>query len=296
MVGVTVGNFDGMHLGHQTLIETLLQEVQSCAGRRRKVLFSFYPHPATVLRPEASSSSPLMPVREKYEFARAQGCDLMFSPHFTRAFSMLTPEEFVSQYFVKALQAKVIVVGYDWKFGKSRSGDTDLLQEMGKKWGFKVVVVSPVMVHGVRVSTSAVKAALESGDLGQVRALLGREFSISGKVCHGDQRGRTLGFPTANIDENRVLPKNGVYVTRVEVDSKWYPSVTNVGVRPTFGGSGRRLVEVHLLEGLHWNLYRKRITVQFVERLRDELTFSSVSELKDAITEDVKRSREVLEV
>ena len=294
LVGVTIGNFDGLHLGHQALFAVLHERLRVLSGSRQKaevypVLFTFHPHPRNVLLKLRGASAvtetlPVSSLRAKVTQAAENGFRLCVSAHFTKAFAALTPEDFAERFIVQGLGAKLVVVGHDWAFGRGRSGSVDVLREIGEKRGFEVVVVPPVEVDGVRVSTTLLREALARGDMKSARALLGRRYSIADRVRHGERRGTQLGFQTANLEPPGVLlPANGVYAGWARVGGAVLPAVANLGVRPTFG-EGRRVLEVHLLDGLQSttrvDLYGERLELEFEDRIRDERRFSGVVDLK----------------
>ncbi|MCC6219714.1 MAG: riboflavin biosynthesis protein RibF [Deltaproteobacteria bacterium] len=305
IVGVCIGNFDGFHRGHQQLFRTLEDSLSSLTRAQGKlplkVLLTFEPHPKRVIselsigetlsRPEYWR---LTSIRKKIELASEFGFDYFFAARFSRGFSQLAPKTFVERILRNPLSPKIVVVGEDWSFGKNRGGNVELLSNMGLEMGFQVLAVSPVLWEGKKISSTMVKDALGAGDLKRVRVLLGRNFSLSGKVRKGTARGRKLGFRTANMRFYcQVLPRDGVYATYAELDGEKIPSVSNVGVRPTFG-AGERLVETHLLIDGGRELLSKNISVEFVERIRDEICFPSEDQLRAQIEKDVKRARDVL--
>ena len=305
-VGVTIGNFDGMHLGHQGLFRELDSQLQSRAGNEAKVkaLMTFTPHPRRVLskRPrEELVADPsfwtISSQRRKIQLAAEMGFDFFVLLRFTPSFASLSPEEFVRRYIVQALQADVVVVGYDWSFGKGRSGTVETLSALSAQYDFHAEIVEPVLVAGDRVSSSTVKAALASGDLQSIQRQLGRHFEVEGIVRHGEKRGRTLGFPTANLrPREQLLPPDGVYATyvRIEGDETRYAAASSLGVRPVFEKQGERLLEAYLLDQQGIDLYGKRIRVEFVEKLRDEQNFDSLDDLLVAMKQDVANVRRIL--
>lgn len=284
-VGVTIGNFDGMHLGHQALFHALHNRLAAVAQAKElsatSVMMTFSPHPQLVLadRPkEEFDADPrfwlITPLLEKIELARVFGFDYLFRAKFTRAFSQLSPKEFVEQYIVQALHAQLVVVGHDWSFACGKQGGSFELAELGKQFGYETLVVPPVLCDEERVSSSTVRDALAQGRLEQLEKLLGRPFEISGRVQHGEKRGRALGFPTANLLQKRqLLPRDGVYASLAIVDGRNFPAVTNIGVRPTFNSEKKRVIETHILDRRSLDLYRKRLIVRFVAYLRPEEKF-----------------------
>jgi len=276
-------------------------ERSDAAERSFRVMLTFYPHPGQVIRgvlsEEANEKKEFWHInsfRQKFELAKHFGFDAVFAIHFTKKFSSLSAEAFIKQYLVGALQAKVVVVGHDWAFGKGRSGNTEMLSSMGKQYGFRVRVVEPVLVDGSRVSSTQVKDALRDGNIQLLTKLLGRKFALSGKIIAGDNRGTQLGYPTANMKfVKQHLPKDGIYATVAVVEGVLCPSVTYVGTRPTYG-EGERFVEVHLLGDERPDLYGKRVSVKFVDFVRDDETFSTDGELQAAIASDIKKTERIL--
>lgn len=293
VVGVTLGNFDGMHLGHQALLERLGDELSEFEPERGqiRVMASFYPHPRKVLA-GVKEPEQLTPMREKALLAESLGVDIYYAMHFTKDFAKLSAEDFVEQYLVQRLRADVVVVGHDWSFGAGRSGTTETLTELAHKFGFRASVVNPVMQDGERISSSRVRDALRAGNLDQVRALLGRNHCISGKVVHGDKRGGKIGFPTANQSLRAAfIPRHGVYATRVAMDGKDYPAVSNLGTRPTVDGTSVHL-ETHIFADFTDKLYGKPIRTELCGFLRDEKRFTSVDELREQIARDCRSAKE----
>ncbi len=303
-VGVTIGNFDGFHLGHEALFERLehrlnvISRVQNLKPVR--VLMTFVPHPRLVLselpRSEAmrrEEFAAITPLRTKVALAESRGFDLVFAVRFTQEFAKLSPSDFIEQYLVSALGAQLVVVGYDWSFGKGREGTAESLARQGQGYGFQVAVVPPLLLEEERVSSRAVRRAVKDGDLAVLEKLLGRRFSVIGTVVHGEARGRDIGFPTANIRLHGQLSlPNGVYAVRVAGESWQRDGVANIGVRPSFGG-GERLLEVHLLQDPSQELYGERIEVSFLQWIRPEQKFDGVEALRAQIVQDLDAARAV---
>lgn len=287
---LTVGVFDGVHLGHRRLIE----QVKRRAAERglRGGVVTLHHHPQMVLSPQ-SSLTYLTTLEERIALIRGLGIDLVAVLSFTPGLAGLSAREFVAL-LQKQLRMRGLVIGPDFALGRARQGDAAALSALGQEMGFTVEVVPPVMVEDQMVSSTAIREALVRGDLATASRLLGRSYSLSGKVTTGDERGQRLGFPTANISMNSALtlPADGVYVTRAYIDGQPHNSVTNIGVRPTFGES-QRLIEVHVLD-FCGDLYGRPLKIELVERLRGELRFSSVDELVAQVKRDVKRARAVL--
>jgi riboflavin kinase/FMN adenylyltransferase len=287
---VTLGNFDGIHLGHQAILARVVSEARVRQGTAMVV--TFHPHPLVVLRP--SLALPLiLSLREKLQLLATHNIHGVFLQHFTPAFSRLTPEEFVQRYLVEAIGAEKIIVGHNVSFGRDRAGRAETLEQIGRLRGIEVEIVGPVLLDHREVSSTAVRTLLGAGDMRSVARLLGRPYMVSGRVEKGFQRGRGLGFPTANLRPRAdMLLPNGVYAVFVTVGEQEIPGVANVGVNPTFGGN-KRTIEAHLFD-FSANLYGQRLRVAFVEHLRGERQFPSVQELVRQIQEDATRARALL--
>lgn len=284
-----VGNFDGVHLGHQRILETLRQRAAPHGGT--VVVISFNPHPQRVLHPDTAPR--LIATRlQKVAWLEEAGVDLMLELPFTRELSALTPEAFVTWILLRGLRVAEVHIGRNFRFGHDRSGDFETLEELGRRHGFTAMPVTGVRLDGRRISSSRVRAALGAGDVQLAAALLGREEELVGPVVPGDARGRILGFPTANVAvENELVPFTGVYATHLVVDDEPLPAVTNIGSRPTFPGAGPA-VETHILD-YAGDLYGHRVRLRFTRRLRDEQRFAGLPELKAQIALDVAAARKV---
>lgn len=297
---VTIGNFDGLHLGHAELIKNLEDKI---SGRSdvRKVAMSFYPHPRRVVQNisrEDVIGDPkffhLTPLRSKYGLFKKHRFDDLLLIRFSKELSQLSAKDFVKQYLVDYLNVEHVVVGYDWCFGKDREGTTEKLSSLGDEFGFSVSVVPAVQMHGVKVGSTSIKQCLKAGMLEVANEQLGRYYSMRGRVVHGDKRGKSIGFPTANIKTfMQIKPLDGVYATIATVDGRPYQSVTNIGFRPTGKGKQHK-IETHILEGGDFDLYGKNIGLQFVERIREEKKFPSFTELSIQIASDCKKAQEIL--
>lgn len=278
----TIGNYDGVHLGHRAIVRGVVHE-----ARRRgatSVLVTFEPHPLAIVAPERRPPR-IQTRRQRLASLEALDLDEVRVVDFDRHLAALDGNAFFAEVLLPRLAIAAIHVGREFRFGKGRGGDLRTLEEIGRRHGFQVVGVPHVLQDGETVSSSAVRAAAGDGDVERARRLLGRPFAVEGLVVRGDGRGRRMDFPTANLDvENDVLPRRGVYVTEASVAGERVPSVSNVGVRPTFGGTALT-VEAHLLD---WSgdLVGERLELSFLARLRDERTFSGVDELADQIARD----------
>ncbi len=299
---VTLGNFDGVHRGHQAILHRVVAEAR--ARRGDAVAITFHPHPVAVLRPERAPSL-LTPLREKLRWVAATGVDVLVLRHFTRAFAALTPEVFVEHFLVEHLRVARLIVGHSVSFGHERRGNAALLATLGERFGFAVEVVGPVRVDAHVVSSSLVRDVVEAGDLHLATSLLGRPHALVGRVVVGKRRGAALGFPTANVHVRAGLhPPDGVYAVRVEVDARrrrdgssdgaalTRDGVANIGRNPTFGENARTL-EAHLFD-FDGDLYGRRCRVALVERLRGEIAFASVDALVAQIRCDADAARTVL--
>ena len=279
---VTLGNFDGVHLGHRHVIAAL----NIVARDLPRVVVSFYPHPVRVLKGDKEPRA-LSSFREKWERLGELGVELLYGIHFTNEFSKVTAKEFIERVVVDALGAKVLVVGEDVAIGHKREGDLAYLKRELPAYGIALHVVPKLLEKGERPSSRRIRELLLTGDVRGAATLLGAPFTISSRVGHGDKRGRQIGFPTANIMcGTRLLPKRGVYACTVNIEGRDYEGVANIGLRPTFNGVGERL-EVHILNESFPSLYGRRLHVSFIDRLRDELKFNSVDELKAQIARDI---------
>lgn len=289
---VSLGNFDGVHLGHQAILKRSVQEAQARQGTA--LVMTFHPHPLAVLRPDQPPAL-ILSLREKLCLFATLGIQGVLLQRFTPQFSRLTAEEFVKGYLVEAIGVEKVIVGHNVSFGHKRTGRADVLERLGRIYGFAVETIGPVQVDGREVSSTEVRTLLSQGDMRTVKSLLGRHYTVSGWVEKGFQRGRGLGFPTANLRPRAdLLLPNGVYAVVVEVGEQQVPGVANVGVNPTFGGN-RKTIEAHLFD-FSADLYGQRLRVGFIERLREERKFPSVQELVRQIQEDANRARVLLSV
>ena len=291
---VTVGTFDGVHLGHQAILRYLIDRAGVQQGR--SVVLSFSPHPREVVHGE---EVPLLTTPdERADIIESLGIDRFVVIPFTSEFSRLHAEEFVRQILIERVGLREIVIGYDHAFGRDRRGDAQLLSRLGEELGFSVDVIPPQVVHQHVVSSSEIREMLASdGNVSLAAEMLGRPYSLHGKVVHGDRRGRQIGYPTANLSiENRrkIIPAVGVYAVRVGVPGResLLDGMMNIGYRPTFGES-RLTLEVHILE-FEGDLYGRDLRVEFVARLRDERKFDSVEALVEQLSLDRARCNELL--
>lgn len=279
---LTIGNFDGFHLGHQALINRVMEEKKRLGANGGLITFS--PHPKEVLQP-ATPLSKIFDEETKWKISRESGLDAAFIIPFTRDFSRLSPEEFVGDFLFSTLNIKKIIVGYDFNFGKKRKGSTHLLQELVEKQGAQFEKLPPVKWNDIPVSSSMIRQFLFEADFYHAEQFLGREWSINGIVKEGKRLGREIGFPTMNIYPEIVIPvSNGVYCCGVEVEGKRFSAVCNIGLRPTFKGK-TVVVEAHLLD-YQGDAYGKSIRVFPEKLIREEIRFDSVESLQKQIRED----------
>jgi len=286
---VTIGNYDGVHLGHRAMLDALKRVARS-RGLPATVL-TFEPHPREFFTPEQAPPR-LTSLREKLALLRDEGIDHVYLYHFTRQASALEAGEFIETVLVKGLAVGHLIVGDDFRFGKGRRGDFALLVEYGARHGFTVESLPTINLDGVRVSSSAVREALGACDLAGAARLLGRPYAIAGRVVHGDKVGRQLGFPTANIQLKRKrVPLSGVFAVTVSgVAATPLPGVANIGVRPTLTAGLKPVLEVHLID-FDRDIYRAHVDVHFLHKLRDEKKFESREALKAQIAADVNAAR-----
>lgn len=287
---ITIGTFDGVHIGHQHIISQVVHHARRLQASA--VALTFDPRPSEVLRPDLPSMY-LCSIEERCRRLRQAGADSVLVVPFTRELSQVDAKEFVAE-LAHSLGMLALVGGPDLAVGRGREGTPSVLREAGRHLGFSVEVVDGFERAGCVVRTSAVRGALAEGEVGKAASLLGRDYSIEGTVVRGDGRGRNIGVPTANVatGENLILPENGVYAVRFRVDGDRWNGAANIGVRPTFKGVGRSL-EVHLLD-YDGDLYGRNCVVEFVQRLRPEQTFPGIDDLVRQIRQDIRRARVIL--
>lgn len=287
----TIGNFDGHHLGHRYLLQTVVDTARNAQGTA--VVLTFDPHPVKILAPHVDLRF-LTSLDEKLTRFQEAGIDEVILLEFDEAFAALSPEAFAEQVLCRGLRLKEIFVGQHFAFGHKRAGKIADLITLGNRFGFVVHPLSPVMVDGGVVSSTRIRQLIQGGDVRQAARLLGRQYAIAGEVSTGAKRGQTLGWPTANLHlpPDRVIPPDGVYATVTVLDQKRYDSIAYIGTRPTFD-AGERLLEVYVLEGAH-ELYGRPITVEFVERVRGDMQFAGGEALSRQIALDIDRAKMML--
>ena len=288
-LAVTIGNFDGVHLGHQSMLARLTARAAS-AGAAPAVL-TFEPHPREIFTPD-SAPTRLTSLREKLEILRGLGVARVHVCRFTKPFAALSAEDFVRRILVEGLHARYVLVGDDFRFGAKRAGDFALLTKLGEQHGFTAEALHTVEAAGQRASSTAVREALAAGDMATAAQLLGRPYSISGRVVGGDQLGRKIGYPTANIQlKHNKPPLSGIFAVKLNLDGQELPGAASLGIRPTVKNDGKPTLEVHIFD-FNGQIYGEHVRVDFYHKLREERKFAGLDELIEAIGNDVKQARE----
>jgi len=287
---VTIGNFDGVHRGHQVILGRVRSEADTRGTRA--VVLTFDPHPVSVVRPDAGPAG-IMLLKDRLDALARERVDLAIVQHFSPAFAKIDADDFVRRFLVDILDAQLILVGDDLNFGHDRGGSVATLKAAGARLDFDVEVVAPVEVGGVIVRSSVIRGLVAAGAVAAAGKLLGRPHFVRGRVEHGAGRGRGLGFATANLkSQTPLVPGDGVYVTVARLGRRSIDSVTSIGSTPTFGGA-ERVIEAHIFAELG-ELYGKPLVLEFLERLRDQKKFETPAALAEQIAIDVARAREVL--
>ncbi len=287
---VTIGNFDGVHWGHRQLLQALKQEAQALGSPA--IVYTFHPHPLKVLHPERQTQR-LFDLQDQQEQFFQAGVDHVIIEDFTKEFAQVSAQAFLQDYIVAMLRPKTIVVGHDFSFGANREGDLHFLEKFCATHGIRLLIIPPFQLDGRVVSSSKIRDELKLGDVEKAQTLLGRKYYLRGHVEKGFQRGRTIGVPTANIHPDvEFVPRKGVYVTLTGVDERIYPSITNIGLNPTFNEDrkGPVKIETHLFD-FHELLYGFEVRVYLLHFLRDEQKFSGLDELKQQIQKDLQEAR-----
>ena len=295
---LTIGNFDGVHRGHQALLKKLVatakaQNLQSC-------VMTFEPHPIEYFAPEKAPYR-ILSLRDKLEALAKVGIDQVLVVHFNQHFANLSPEEFVKTILVQGLQVKSILIGDDFHYGAKRAGNFSSLQEAGKAEGFSVERMDTLMESNERISSSAIRTALEQGHLEKARQLLGRPYMLSGHVLHGQKLGRSLGFPTLNISlanklHRRKPAAQGIFIAQVHgLSDNPLPAVASLGQRPTVDDSGRYLLEVHIFN-FNQSVYGKLVQIELIEKIRDEAKYNDLEALQNAIWQDALAAKNYFEI
>ena len=292
---VTIGTFDGVHLGHQKVILRLKEIAKKYNGET--VIFTFYPHPRLVTSPNETNLRLLTTLEEKTKLFEKFGIDHLVVYPFNNAFSELTYTEFVKQILVEKMKTRCLVVGYDHKFGKNREGGFEYLKKCAVKFNFEVEKLNALFVDEENVSSTKIREALQSGEINKANHYFGYEFALHGTVVSGKQLGRKLGFPTANIetsDKHKIIPGYGVYAVKVIVNDQYYNGMLNIGTRPTFNkNADNRSIEVNIFD-FSDDIYKQKITLVFFDKIRNEQKFSGVEMLVEQLKKDKKTALEIL--
>jgi len=288
---VTMGNFDGIHRGHQEIFRILLREAEE--NRGTALVITFFPHPLKVLQPERAPRL-ITCLEDRIELIKCCGVGHILCLPFTEDFAGWDPERFIRDILIQKLGTRKVLVGEDFRFGKNREGNIDLLQQKGKPYGYTVQKIDPVQLDGMEVSSTRIRQCIQDGLIRESATMLGRPYSISGKVVPGERRGKTLGFPTANLaTDAELLPPNGVYAVRVILGGNRRPGVASLGVKPTFSGT-QFTIEAHLFD-FDEDIYGQSLRIEFVEWIREERYFPDAQTLVHQIDRDAQEARRILE-
>jgi len=291
----TMGTFDGVHLGHKTILQRLKDVAHQKGGE--SLVVTYHPHPRIVLMPEAHPVRLLQTLDERIVTLESFGIDKLLIIPFTLDFSKWSSDRFIQEILLDTLHIHHIIIGYDHHFGHDRRGGLDELRKAGIHSGFEVEEIPAKQIEDNNVSSTRIRKALASGDLSVAAKYLGYPYQISGKVVHGDHRGRLLGYPTANLEplnEYKLIPCSGVYAVEVDFLKETYYGMMNIGVKPTFGGE-KLSIEVHLFN-FNLNLYHEHLTVRFIERIREEQRFTSLDALKEQLAKDQESCYRILQI
>ena len=291
---LTIGTFDGVHLGHQKVLERLTNSAKE--NNLESTVLTFFPHPRTILNPNKPLKL-INSVKERTELLNSSKVDNLIIHPFDKNFSELDPEKYVFEILVKKLKAKIILIGYDHKFGKNRTADITDLKIYGKKYGFKVIEIKAEEISNIAISSTKIRKAISEGNISAAKKYLGYDFSLSGKIVHGKSIGRTLGFPTANIEvkeEYKLLPKNGVYLIQSVINHNKYFGMMNIGIKPTIKESSKT-IEVNFFD-FEGDLYHKDINVNIKKFIRDEIKFDSLELLKSQILKDKINCNSIIDI
>ncbi len=291
---ITVGTFDGVHIGHQTIINRIKDIAQKTGGET--VLLTFHPHPRKVILNDNSSLKLINTIDEKIELLEKYGLDHLVIHPFTKDFSRISPTSYVRDLLVNELKVANLVIGYDHQFGRNREGNLSLLKELSLLYSFNIEEITAQEINEIKVSSTKIRNAIKLGDFKIANKYLGHPFTITGTVIEGEKIGRTIGYPTANIealDFDKINPGNGVYAVKAIIDGKTHKGMMNIGVRPTVNNTEIITKEVHLFN-FNDNIYDKKITIEFFTKIREEKKFNDIELLKLQLVDDQKKSKEIL--
>ena len=290
---VTIGTFDGVHIGHKKIIERLNSSAKE--NNLESIILTFFPHPRMVLQKDTNIKL-INTMEERSQILERTGLNHLVIHPFSTEFSQLSAKEYVQQMLVKYLKAEKVIIGYDHRFGKGRTANIQDLIKYGEEFNFDVEEISQQDIKNVAVSSTKIRKALENGQIEKANTYLGYNFMLTGKIVKGKQLGRTLGYPTANMhvmETYKLIPKNGVYVVKSYIENKTYYGMTNIGTNPTVGGE-KQTIETYFFD-TEFNLYEKTIQIELLTRIRDEEKFNSVDALKKAMSDDEDFAREYID-
>jgi riboflavin kinase/FMN adenylyltransferase len=288
---LTIGTFDGIHLGHQIILKNLIEEAKQFGWR--SALLTFEPHPQTVIRPERSPHIRILTtIDEKEMILEKLGLNVLIVAKFDQLLASLSGEEFIQKILLDKIGMSKCVIGHDHAFGKNRSGNFELMKKMSLEGDYEVEQIETFTHDGMVVKSTLIRNLIKEGHVDQATQLLGRPYRYHGTVVKGDGRGRNIGYPTANISGHplKLKPKSGIYACRISVNGRNFNAVTNIGTRPTFKDEERLLIEVHILD-FNDDLYNSEIGIEFLYRIRDERKFNSIDELQKQIEDDIKTAK-----
>jgi riboflavin kinase / FMN adenylyltransferase len=293
---VTIGFFDGIHLGHKEIISTVVSTAKRL--NRKSLIITFWPHPRIVLSNDFENLRFLTTLNEKAKIIESMGVDGLLVVEFTKEFASTPAVDFVEKTLINQLQVSGIVLGYNHSFGYRGLGNFNLIKQHQAEGNYEAIQVESISIDGVNVSSTKIREALESGNLSSANQMLGAHYSLTGTIEGGQQIGRSIGFPTANIkpvESLKQVPYDGVYAVWVDINGESFPAMLNVGTRPTLGNGLSRTIEAHII-GFEQNIYNKEISVRFVERIRDEHKFATLNELKSQLQVDREHTISILGV
>lgn len=290
---LTIGTFDGVHLGHQKIINRLLEISRIINGE--VVVLTFYPHPRMILYPDDHNLHLLHTLHERKQALREVGVQHLIIHPFDISFSRKSSVEFVREYLVNTIKIHTLVIGYDHHFGRNREGNIEDLKELSGLYGFHLEQISEEDINDIAISSTKIRKYIEEGNVSTAKDFLGNYYSITGKVVTGEKRGRTIGYPTANLqiaDKTKLVPATGVYTVQVKINNQWKGGMLNIGYKPTFGLNDKS-IEVHVFD-FNADLYGAELTVRFIDRIREEKKFQDVTAIISALQEDEKNARLIL--
>ncbi len=294
-VVATVGTFDGLHLGHQKILNLLKAESVKCSGT--SVVFTFAQHPRLILDSDSTHLKLLSTLDEKIHLFEKLGIDILILYPFTKDFAKNTADEFISKFLVEKLHIQTLIVGYDHHFGKERQGEKQNIEHLADKYQFNIINVDPLQIDNINVSSTKIRNDLHDGNMTHVNRMLGYSYNITGLVVEGKKLGRQLGFPTANIevfDKLKQIPANGVYAVTIQIGTQLHKGMLNIGTRPTVNAdTSEKTIETHIFN-FNQNIYNQQLTVFFIARLRNEMAFENVELLKYQLAQDMQIATKIL--